>query len=115
MAETPNITTGNTTEGKRPSLSKCLQDRYNNEHTGGAFDAKGDLVGNSAGGNEKSLAGNEGNTGYYDTRWSKTKGFKTKMRDTDQKDPLGSQYVKGHSTTKYTKNSPHITDRPPHK
>lgn len=102
-----------TTEDTRPTLTQCLVDRYNNQHVGGAYNAKTDVVTTTGDGNAISLAGNEGNTGYYDSKWTKTTGFKIGMQvgQTEQIDNAQNitRYTQGHSTRKYSRNSPHNT------
>lgn len=85
----------------RPSLEKNLETRYATQPVGGAYNAK-DIV--TQGGNVVSLGGST-----YDTNYTVTKGFKTKMAAgvTELKDAVGgrskqlSLYMQGFNNKKY--------------
>ena len=85
----------------RPSLNKNLESRYETQPVGGAYDAKNIVT---QGSNTVSLGGST-----YDTNYTVTKGFKTKMATgvTELKDAAGanskqiSLYMQGFNNKKY--------------
>ncbi len=85
----------------RPSLDKNLEKRYATQQVGGAYDAKNIIT---KGGNTVPLDGST-----FDTNYTVTKGFKTKMETgvTELKDANGSRskqlslYMQGFNNKPY--------------
>ena len=75
----------------RPSLDVGLLKRYNEQHAGGAFDAKSV----NTWGAHAPL-----DNGLQSRRWTPA-GFKVAMSSTEFNKMGGSEYLKGHSTRQY--------------